>query len=117
MGFSSDASKAQPSTGLIAVFLAMQLCTNVEVFGFSGQTCHGAQHCKNAAHYWSAQQGGENWIDADRLVTHPSHKFSLEGRLLCALAAASFAPPGIGNATVTVHWDGRGPPPGCAEQQ
>eukprot|EP00192_Tetraselmis_astigmatica_P009749 CAMPEP_0117658316 /NCGR_PEP_ID=MMETSP0804-20121206/5800_1 /TAXON_ID=1074897 /ORGANISM="Tetraselmis astigmatica, Strain CCMP880" /LENGTH=887 /DNA_ID=CAMNT_0005464831 /DNA_START=202 /DNA_END=2862 /DNA_ORIENTATION=- len=65
-----------PSTGLLAVLLAMRLCASVSVYGFSHEISRDSSSSSWPYHYFS------NFVDSAELRAHPHHSFKLEGDLL-----------------------------------
>eukprot|EP00873_Tetraselmis_striata_P035514 jgi/Tetstr1/455778/TSEL_042575.t1 len=65
-----------PSTGLLAVMLALRACSSVTVYGFSHEISRDASSSSYPYHYFS------NYIDSAELRAHPHHSFKMEGDLL-----------------------------------
>lgn len=71
-----------PSTGLVAVYLAMQMCSSVSVYGFNlldGKRKTEMKDHNTTYHYF------KYYADSEKLIAHPHHEFKLEGRLYEAL--------------------------------
>ncbi|QDZ20825.1 sialyltransferase [Chloropicon primus] len=71
-----------PSTGLVAVYLAMQMCSGVSVYGFNlldGKRKTDMKEANTTYHYF------KHYADSEKLIAHPHHEFKLEGQLYQAL--------------------------------
>ncbi len=71
-----------PSTGLVAVYLAMQMCSAVSVYGFNlldGKRKTEMKEHNTTYHYF------KHYADSEKLIAHPHHEFKLEGQLYQAL--------------------------------
>jgi len=81
------------SSGFLAVFLALQFCQTLDVYGFSLEECRSGG-CARDYHYFRALP------DSPWLRAHPSHSFELEGLILKAMhimgIACVFPSPAIG---------------------
>jgi len=65
-----------PSSGFIALYLALQLCQKVAVYGMSLEASREGDEMRAPYHYF------HNYVDSERLRAHPHHAFNLEGDLL-----------------------------------
>ena len=81
------APEITPSTGLVAVYLAMQMCEETSVYGFNlldGKRKTEMKNHNTTYHYF------KHYADSERLIAHPHHEFRLEGRLYQALQDNKF---------------------------
>jgi hypothetical protein len=75
-----------PSTGLLGVYLLLNLCKKVSVYGFSLDDSRKTNDMKAEGlryHYF------KKYADSERLLAHPHHNFKMEGDILKALADAN----------------------------
>lgn len=80
--YNNTAGDVSPSTGLLAVYVAMQLCERVSVYGFSLVDSRWAADMKDKGkryHYF------HKFHDSEQLRAHKHHAFSLEGDFLKSL--------------------------------
>ncbi|XRA99577.1 sialyltransferase [Pycnococcus provasolii] len=83
-----------PSTGIIAIYLALGMCARVTTFGFSMEISRDYKSSTWRYHYF------QHYDDAPDLRAHPSHSFTLEGDLLMDVGKQSL---GVGVCTTTPH--------------
>tara|TARA_X000000368_G_scaffold8369_1_gene6552 strand:- start:1687 stop:2877 length:1191 start_codon:yes stop_codon:yes gene_type:complete len=75
-----------PSSGLLGVFLLLNLCKKVSVYGFSLDDSRKTNDMKAEGlryHYF------KKYADSERLLAHPHHNFKMEGDVLKALVDAN----------------------------
>lgn len=80
-----ETAETTPSTGFIAMFLAMQCCKRTTVYGFSLEESRYTSEMKlqgTTYHYF------KRWADSEQLRAHAHHSFNLEGNLILALNAS-----------------------------
>jgi len=71
---------SSPSTGLVSLFLAMQMCKQVDVYGFALQTCYGPK-CPSY-HYFRRR---EVTFDNPRItIAFRGHQYDVEGMIIKA---------------------------------
>ncbi len=71
-----------PSTGLVAVYLAMQMCEGISIYGFNlldGKRHTEMKEANTTYHYF------KHYADSEKLISHPHHEFKLEGQLYRSL--------------------------------
>eukprot|EP00899_Mesostigma_viride_P029721 jgi/Mesvir1/9934/Mv06637-RA.1 len=74
-----------PSTGLLGIYLMLQFCDKVSVYGFSLESSTSKtamKESKTPYHYF------KKYVDSEVLRAHPHHSFKLEGDLLVRLHEA-----------------------------
>jgi len=75
-----------PSSGLLGVYLLLNLCKRVSVYGFSLDDSRKTNDMKAEGlryHYF------KKYADSERLLAHPHHNFKMEGDILKALVDAN----------------------------
>ena len=75
-----------PSSGLLGVYLLLNLCKRVSVYGFSLDDSRKTNDMKAEGlryHYF------KKYADSERLLAHPHHNFKMEGDILRALVEAN----------------------------
>jgi len=75
-----------PSSGLLGVYLLLNLCKRVSVYGFSLDDSRKTNDMKAEGlryHYF------KKYADSERLLAHPHHNFKMEGDILRALVDAN----------------------------
>jgi hypothetical protein len=82
------AGRGSPSSGFIGVWLMLQICDTVDVYGMGLSTCAGLSDTNciggNAWHYWQA----DDFHDSREFSEIPHHSFQLEHDAIRALGAA-----------------------------
>ena len=79
LSYNDTTQEISPSTGLLAVYVAMQLCDSVSVYGFSLVDSRWAVDMKKGAkryHYF------HRFHDSEQLRAHKHHAFAFEGEFL-----------------------------------
>ena len=82
------AGRGSPSSGFIGLWLMLQICDTVDVYGMGLSTCAGVSDTNciggNAWHYWQA----DDFHDSREFSEVPHHSFQLEHDAIRALDAA-----------------------------
>eukprot|EP00899_Mesostigma_viride_P028487 jgi/Mesvir1/8823/Mv02724-RA.1 len=81
LGFSYQGGTA-PSSGFLGLFLLLQMCRRVAVYGLSLETSSSRRESLHPYHYFT------HYVDSVRLRAHPHHSFLMEGDLVLGLAGA-----------------------------
>ena len=83
----SPNGKNSATTGLLGMFVLMEMCDSLDLYGFAFDSCDPACSSKATYHYFTRR----NYAEALRSSAHPSHSYQVEGSLMRAAHAAGLA--------------------------
>ena len=83
----SPNGKNSATTGLLGMFLLLEMCGSLDLYGFAFDSCDPACSSTATYHYFTRK----NYAEALRSSAHPSHSYLVEGSLMRAAHAAGLA--------------------------
>ena len=75
------------TTGLLGMFLLLEMCGSLDLYGFAFDSCDPACSSTATYHYFTRK----NYAEALRSSAHPSHSYLVEGSLMRAAHAVGLA--------------------------
>jgi len=75
------------TTGLLGMFLLLEMCGSLDLYGFAFDSCDPACSSTATYHYFTRK----NYAEALRSSAHPSHSYMVEGSLMRSAHAAGLA--------------------------